>query len=308
MTLQQMKYASAIADCKSMNKAAQSLFVSQPSLSGSIRDLEEELGVEIFLRTNRGIVITPEGEEFLGYARQVAEQYSLLENRYLNQNSRKKFSVSTQHYTFAIQAFVETVRKAGMEKYEFAIHETMTWEIMESVKNFKSEIGVVFLDQFNEAVMKKYFKENGLEFVPLFSCSIFVFLWNGHPLAGKPELIMAELDEYPCLMFDQGDNNSFFFSEEVYSTYEYKRMIRVSDRATMLNLMVGLNGYTLCSGILCEGLNGNDYTVVPLKEKDVMNIGYIKRKGPFASKLAEIYIQELEKCSVYVIPRENGIE
>ena len=295
MTLQQLKYALTIADCGSMNEAAKQLFISQPSLSETMKELETEIGLDIFLRSNRGIVITPEGEEFLGYARQVTEQFGLLQSKYIDKKVKEKFSVSTQHYTFAVKAFVETVKQIGMEQYEFAVHETTTISVIENVKNFKSEIGVLYENDFNEKVLNKMFKENGLEFVELFSCDTFVYLWSGHPLAKQDVITMEELDEYPCLSFDQGKNNSLYLAEEMKSTYEYGRLIKANDRATLLNLMIGLNAYTLCSGIICEDLNGNDYKAVPLKETEKMRIGYIKRKGAKVSHIGELYIEELKK-------------
>lgn len=295
MTLQQLKYALTIADCGSMNEAAKQLFISQPSLSETMKELETEIGLDIFLRSNRGIVITPEGEEFLGYARQVTEQFGLLQSKYIDKKVKEKFSVSTQHYTFAVKAFVETVNQIGMEQYEFAVHETTTISVIENVKNFKSEIGVLYENDFNEKVLNKMFKENGLEFVELFSCDTFVYLWSGHPLAKQDVITMEELDEYPCLSFDQGKNNSLYLAEEMKSTYEYRRLIKANDRATLLNLMIGLNAYTLCSGIICEDLNGNDYKAVPLKETEKMRIGYIKRKGAKVSHIGELYIEELKK-------------
>ena len=295
MTLQQLKYALTIADCGSMNEAAKQLFISQPSLSETKKELETEIGLDIFLRSNRGIVITPEGEEFLGYARQVTEQFGLLQSKYIDKKVKEKFSVSTQHYTFAVKAFVETVKQIGMEQYEFAVHETTTISVIENVKNFKSEIGVLYENDFNEKVLNKMFKENGLEFVELFSCDTFVYLWSGHPLAKQDVITMEELDEYPCLSFDQGKNNSLYLAEEMKSTYEYRRLIKANDRATLLNLMIGLNAYTLCSGIICEDLNGNDYKAVPLKETEKMRIGYIKRKGAKVSHIGELYIEELKK-------------
>ena len=295
MTLQQLKYALTIADCGSMNEAAKQLFISQPSLSETMKELETEIGLDIFLRSNRGIVITPEGEEFLGYARQVTEQFGLLQSKYIDKKVKEKFSVSTQHYTFAVKAFVETVKQIGMEQYEFAVHETTTISVIENVKNFKSEIGVLYENDFNEKVLNKMFKENGLEFVELFSCDTFVYLWSGHPLAKQNVITMEELDEYPCLSFDQGKNNSLYLAEEMKSTYEYKRLIKANDRATLLNLMIGLNAYTLCSGIICEDLNGDDYKAVPLKETEKMRIGYIKRKGAKVSHIGELYIEELKK-------------
>lgn len=296
MTLTQLRYAITVANAKSMNEAARNLFISQPSLSTAIRDLENEIGIEVFRRTNRGISLTPEGEEFIGYARQVVEQYQLIEAKYVSKESvKKKFAVSMQHYSFAVVAFVEMVKQFGMEEYEFAIRETKTYEVIEDVKNFKSEIGILYLNDFNSKILCKIFSENGLEFHPILDCHIYVYIWKGHPLADKKEIGLEELEEYPCLSFEQGNNNSFYFAEEVLSTYHYKQLIKANDRATLLNLMVGLNGYTLCSGIICEELNGSDYCAVKLKSDEIMTIGYLARKGVTISMLGQKYIAELEK-------------
>ena len=280
MTLTQLRYVITIADTGSMNEASKALFISQPSLSQAVKELETEIGVELFKRSNRGVSVTQEGIEFLGYARQVVEQYELIESHYIERkNVKKKFGVSMQHYTFAVNAFVEMVRQFGMDEYEFAVYETRTYDVLMDVKNFKSELGILYRNDFNAKVLNKLMKDNNLEFHDLFSCGTYVYLWKDHPLADKTEITMEELKDYPCLSFDQGSNNSFFLAEEVLSTYEYKRIIKANDRATMLNLMVGLNGYTLCSGIICEELNGSDYRAVPLHADENMMIGYVSRKG-----------------------------
>ena len=296
MTLAQLRYAITVAGASSMNEAARKLFISQPSLSAAIKELEEEVGVELFKRTNRGISVTLEGEEFIGYARQVVEQYNLIESKYiLKENTKKKFGVSMQHYTFAVKAFVEMVKQFGMDEYEFEIHETKTYDVIEDVKNCKSEIGILYLNDFNKKVLTKLFHESAVEFHELLKCHIYVYLWKGHPLASKEEITLEELEEYPCLSFDQGHNNSFYFAEEVLSTYDYKRLIKANDRATFLNLMIGLNGYTLCSGIMCEELNGSDYFAIKLKSDEIMTIGYIARKGVQVSPLGKKYLEEISK-------------
>ena len=295
MTLQQLRQVITISTSRSMNEAAKTLFVSQPNLSAVVKELEEEIGITIFIRSNRGIAITPEGEEFLGYARQVVEQYQLLESRYISGETKKKFSVSMQHYSFAVKAFVELVKEVGMEEYEFAVHETQTNQVIENVRSMKSEIGVLFLSELNEAVLMKLFNEYDLVFEELFVCDTYVYLWKGHPLANYEMISMEDLEPYPCLAFEQGQNNSFYFSEEMKSTYDYKRVIKADDRATMLNLMIGLKGYTLCCGIISEELNGNDYLSIPLKESEKMHIGYIRHKGIKLSPMGEIYLKELRK-------------
>ena len=296
MTLQQLQYVIAIVEHGSISETAKQLYVAQPTLSSAVRTLEEEFGIVIFHRSARGIALTEDGREFLSYARQVVEQYRLIESKYIEkENVRKKFSVSMQHYSFAVQAFVEMVRQFGMDKYEFAVHETKTYEVIEDVKNFKSEIGILYLNDFNSKVLTKLFTEFGLEFHRLLDCGIYAYMWKGNPLASRESVTMDDLQPYPCLAFEQGNNNSFYFAEEVLSTYEYKQLIRANDRATMLNLMKGLNGYTLCSGIICEELNGGDYCAVPLESDEVMTIGYLCRKGVAISPLGQKYLDEIRK-------------
>ncbi|MCD7766766.1 MAG: LysR family transcriptional regulator [Lachnospiraceae bacterium] len=302
MTLTQLLYAVTIADMKSMNKAAAALYVSQPALSAAIRDLEDELHIELFIRSNRGIMVTPEGTEFLRYARQMSELRRMIEERYAGKEMKKTFSVSTQHYSFAVEAFIELAKKFGMDEYEFAIHETKTGEVIENVRNYRSEIGVLYLNEFNEKALRKIFQENEVEYSFLFQCGISVYLSQSHPLANKERISFDELKPYPCLSFEQGEKNSFYFAEEVLSTCEYSQIIKADDRATMLNLMVGLNGYTLCSGIICEKLNGEQYMAIPLDTDDTMNIGYIKRKGMPLSLLGEQYLELLKGYEKNVLP------
>lgn len=296
MTLAQLVYAVKIAETKSMNKAATELFISQPALSGAVRDLEEELHIELFIRTNRGIVVTTEGEEFLSYARQMVELNKMIDERYIEQKqSKKKFSVSMQHYSFAVEAFIELGGQFSMGEFELAVHETKTYEVIDNVRDYRSEIGVLYLNDFNEKAMKKIFAENGLEFFPLFVCGVSVYLCKTHPLAEKGKIEFDELEDYPCLSFEQGEKNSFYFAEEVLSTLHYKQIIKADDRATMLNLMVGMQGYTLCSGIICEELNGGNFVSVPLDTEDTMTIGYVKRKNMPLSVLGQKYIEILKK-------------
>ena len=296
MTLTQLIYVVTVAAKKSMNQAAAELYVSQPALSGAIRDLEEELHIQIFLRSNKGIVITAEGEDFLSYARQIVEINQMISERYTEGKSRKKkFSVSMQHYSFAVEAFIELSRKFSMNEYELAVHETKTYEVIENVRDGRSEIGVLYINEFNQKAMNKIFAENGLEFIPLFDCGISVYLSRKHPLAERRRIRFEELAPYPCLSFEQGDKNAFYFAEEVLSTLDYKQTIKADDRATMLNLMVGLNGYTLCSGIICGDLNGGNFVSVPFDTQDTMIIGYVRRKNMPLSAIGQEYIQILSK-------------
>jgi len=301
MTIQQLHYAIAISETGSINKASEILYISQPSLTSAIQELEKDIGIRIFERTGRGVTVTNDGKEFLLHARHVCSQYEQLVERYEHgENIKIKFGVSTQHYSFAVKAFVELVKKYDTTKYEFAIMETKTKDVISDVATLKSEIGILYLSDFNRTAITKLLRSNNLEFHPLIDCQAFVYLWKGHPLAKRKSIRFEDLAAYPCVAFDQGDTGSFYFSEEILSTNEYPRMIRTNDRATNLNLMVGLNGYTLCSGIICEELNGDDYIAVPFRADEenpnsAMEIGYIARRDSVLSKMAVSYIEELEK-------------
>ena len=302
MTLNQLRYVVALSEENSINDAAKKLFVSQPALTAALKTLEEEIGFDIFLRTKSGISLTVKGIEFLGYAKSVLEQYNILESKFIDgKNTKRSFSVSMQHYTFAVQAFVAVIKQYGMDEYEFEIHETKTHEVIDNVKNQRSELGVIYENEFNKSVLTRILGEANLQFTPLFDCGIYAYMSKSNPLSKKKKVTLKDLEKYPCLAFVQGDQNSFYFAEEVLSTHEYKRIVKASDRATLLNLMVGINGYTLCSGIICEELNGLDYCAVKLDIDQTMTIGYISRKNTVLSELAEKYISELSKYKIQVM-------
>ena len=301
MTLQQLRYVITIAETGSLSRAAEQLYMAQPSLTASLRELERELGVTIFTRTGRGATLTADGEEFLLYARQLYGQYESVLEKYGSSGSRKKkFGVSAQHYSFAVKAFVEMVREYDMTEYEFAVRETKTMDVITDVSTMRSEIGILYVSDFNHRALEKLFSSHNLSFTPLIDCKAYVYLWREHPLAGKKSVSMEDLRPYPCLSFEQGDGSSFYYAEEILSTTDYPRTIKATDRATMLNLMVGLNGYTLCSGVISEELNGSDYVAVPFAAEENavgkrMEIGYITKKNLILSGMAQHYVQELDR-------------
>ena len=301
MTIQQLRYAITISEIGSLNRASEILYISQPSLSSAIRELEKDLGITIFYRGGRGVALTNDGAEFISYARQVVAQYERLTEKYgRNGTLKKKFGISTQHYSFAVKSFVEMVKQFDTQEYEFAIRETQTREVIEDVSTAKSEIGILYLSDFNRKAIEKILRGNQLEFHPLIQCDTYVYLWKGHPLAGQDSISRSELAGYPCLSFEQTGSESFYYNEEALNDAENLRIIKATDRASMLNLMVGLNGYTLCSGIICEELNGSDYVAVPFREEEGasggrMEIGYITKRNMILSTMAQLYIEELEK-------------
>ena len=301
MTLTQLNYLITIAETKSLNQAAEQLYVSQPSLTSAMKELEKELGITLFHRSRKGVTLTNDGIEFLLHAKQIYGQYeSILEKYGKGGAYKKKFGVSTQHYSFAVKAFVDMAKEFDMSQYEFAIRETKTAEVISDVSTMKSEIGVLYLCDFNRKSMEKLLKSAGLEFHHLIDCQAYVYIWKGHPLAKEKSICFEQLREYPCLSFEQGDNSSFYLAEEILSTNEYPQIIKANDRATMLNLMVGLNGYTLCSGIICEEINGSDYLAVPFQDDEqnpnsIMEIGYVTRKNTILSKMGERYIEAIKE-------------
>ena len=296
MTLQQLKYIVTVAETGTITEAANHLYISQPSLTNAIHELEKEMHIQIFDRTNKGIRISKEGEDFLGYARQVLEQAAILEDKYKGTSGGKKqFCVSTQHYSFAVNAFVDLIKKYGQDTYDFRLRETQTYEIIEDVAHMRSEIGILFLNDFNESVIRKILKSHELEFHELFVAKPHVFISRKHPLAGKNIITNEELEQFPYLSFEQGEHNSFYFSEEIFSPVERKKNIRVRDRATLFNLLIGLNGYTVCGGVIDKKLNGKDIISVPLADESDMHIGYITHRKGMRSLLGETYLNMLEK-------------
>ncbi|OZG56928.1 LysR family transcriptional regulator [Bifidobacterium tissieri] len=295
MTLLQLKYIVKIVECGSMNEASHELYISQPALSSAVKELEKEMGIEIFTRSSQGIALTVDGAEFLTYARQVLDQTALLEERYKNAKPRKQLcQVSTQHYMFAVEAFVELINSIKSDEYEFTIRETRTKDIINQVANMQSEVGILYLSDFNKDVIGKLLREKHLEFHPIFRAGLHVFLSRSNPLASRKSLTMEDLKPYPWIQYEQGEEGSFYFAEEaVWPEYSPKQ-INVTDRATILNFIVGLNGYTVCSGIDNEDLNSEKIVTVPLESDEKMLVGWITNERTKLSQAAEIYLDKLK--------------
>ena len=294
MTLQQLRYVIQVVESGSFNSAAKALFISQPSLSKSIHDLEEEMSICLFVRTNKGILLSEQGEKFLGYARQVVEQANLLEEQYKNAvPARTVFAISSQHYAFVVNAFVSLLKKTDMENYQLFLRETRTWEIIDDVKNFRSEIGVLFLNDFNRDVLVKMLDDNRLTYTPLFTAKPHVFVSKSNPLAEKTSVSLEDLVDFPYLSYEQGIHNSFYFSEEILSQEPHKKSIIVSDRATLFNLLIGLDGYTIATGILNSNLNGDNIVAIPLDYDDTIELVYIQHEKTILSNMGEKFIQYL---------------
>ena len=296
MRIQQLQYLEKIVERGSINEAAKELFLSQPSLSHAIKDLEEEMGIQILIRHKGGVSLTTEGREFLMYAQQILDQISLMEEKYKRSVPRKQaFSVSAQHYAFVVHAFVELIKQVGGDEYHFTLRETETQNILDDVVHYKSELGVLYLNRFNRQVMEKLFKEKKLRFTPLFHATPHVFVSRDNPLTSKDIVSLSDLESYPYLCYEQGEENSFYFAEEILSTLDRKMTIKVSDRATIFNLMVGLNGYTISSGIISSKLNDDKIVAIPLAVHDTMTLGYIYPQQIDLSHTAKSYLALLKE-------------
>lgn len=295
MTLQQLKYVMTIVECGSITSAAQKLFVAQPSLSKSVSELEKEMGITIFYRNNRGVFLSDEGTKFLSYAGQVMEQMDLLEQQYKQKEPiRRVFSMSAQHYAFVVNAFVALVKEYGERKYEFTLRETKTYDIIEDVRTSRSELGVLFLSKFNREIVLRIVHQADLSFTLLFTATPHVFVSRRNPLAKRSSVTLNDLKAFPRLTYEQGVNNSFYYSEELHSTEESEKSIIVTDRATLFNLLIGLNGYTISSGILGRDLNGTNVVSIPLESDELMEIGYIAPTDRPLSAVSKRYLEHLK--------------
>lgn len=304
MTLTQLRYVAKVAECGSITEAARQLYISQPSLSAAIRDLEGELGILIFNRSARGISLTPDGSEFLSYARQILEQTELVEQRYAHAAPAKRlFAISSQHYAFVVNAFVKLLESVEADEYEMTLRESRTYEIIEDVAGYRSELGVLYLSSFNEKVLRKLMRENHLTYTPLFDARPHVFVSQAHPLAGASSVTLADLDDYPYLCYEQGTHNSLYFSEELLPFESHRKTIVLTDRATLFNLLRGVNGYTISSGVLNSDLNGDDIVSVPLETDETMQLGYLTNDRARLSTMAKRYLEELR-----TLVAANGFE
>jgi DNA-binding transcriptional LysR family regulator len=296
MTLQQLLYFVTTVDCGNITAAAEKLYISQPSLSNAIHNLEKEMGVVAFSRSNKGVVLTHEGEELLSFSRSLLEQADIMKEHFGTGEKRSpKFSVSCQHYSFAVNAFVDLIKEYDADQYSFILRETQTGEIIDDVSNGKSEIGVMFLSESNEELLRKLLKKNDLVYEELFVANPHIFICKGHPLADKESVTIEELKPYPYLVFEQGERNAFYFSEEPISVLDFPKHIQVRDRATLFNLVIGLNGFTVSSGVIDSKLNGDSIISKPLEVDGTMRIGYVRKKNVILSRYAEYYLEALKR-------------
>ncbi len=291
MTFNQLVYVVEVSKTKSINATARALYVSQSSVSTSIKELEDELGILIFNRTNRGISTTKEGEMLIQSANHILQQWKSLKERYTGEGMHKQhFSVVMHHSTFATQAYAKIVKEFGLAGYEYSIYETKTKEVLEQVNNGKSELGILYISNYNQDYYEKVLREMNLCFCPIAEYEVCAYIGKSHPLVGKQEVTLEELEQYPCLIFDQDENSSFYFYEEMISTYQYKNVIRTSDRATTIDLLQALDGYSIGIGTVGDETSVNGIQTVKIKTEERIHVGYLIRKGSQLSDIAEKFV------------------
>ncbi len=285
MTLNQLLYVVEVSRTKSINASARALFVSQSCISAAVKELEEEFGITIFSRSNRGITTTKEGEIFIRYANHILQQCKVLEEKYKGTGKHKQqFCVSMHHSTFAAKAFAELVKEFGLDDYEYSIYETKTKNVLDSVSCARSELGILYISSFNSGYYEKAFKEQNLKFTGIAEYDVYAYIGKQHPLADKKEIELSDLEEYPCLIFDQNENSSFYFYEEMVSACEYKNIIRTSDRATTIDLLQELDAYAVGIGTVGGEKTVNGIRTVKIHTSEKIKVGYLLRKD---SRLTE---------------------
>ena len=297
MTLQQLKYAVTVAECGTISAAAEKLFISQPSLTTAIRELESEMGVTIFSRTNRGVIVSREGEEFLGYARQILSQAQLLQERFSGrEQGEKRFAVSSQHFNFTVLAFSRLVQNFRGPRSSFHFRETTTYEVLEDVSQLRSEVGILALNEDNERFLRRMFGKLGLEFTELKRVQAELFVSAEHPLAGCRFVTVEDVSPYPCITFEQGEHNGQFFFEGLSAVAaQSHKTICVRERATEYQLLRALNGFSPDVGV--SAMYREEFVSLPLEPKQFHTIGYILRRDVTPSPMTLEYIQALREAA-----------
>lgn len=297
MTLQQLKYAVTVSACGTISAAAEKLFISQPSLTTAIRELESEMGVTIFSRTNRGVIVSREGEEFLGYARQILSQAQLLQERFSGrEQGEKRFAVSSQHFNFTVLAFSRLVQNFRGPRYSFHFRETTTYEVLEDVSQLRSEVGILALNEDNERFLRRMFGKLGLEFTELKRVQAELFVSAEHPLAGRRFVTVEDVSPYPCITFEQGEHNGQFFFEGLSAVAaQSHKTICVRERATEYQLLRALNGFSPDVGV--SAMYREEFVSLPLEPKQFHTIGYILRRDVTPSPMTLEYIQALREAA-----------
>ena len=295
MTIQQCKYVLEIARIGSFSEAAKQLFIAQSSLSAAVKSLERELNIRIFERSNNGVYLTDDGSEFVRYAKEITAADELVARRYSAPHEAEKLFIATQHYDFIADVFGNFVKNADAERYRYSIKEIETHNVIHEVETAYSDIGIIAIKDGDYDIMKRYLSKRNLSFTPLLEASPHVFFRRQHPLAWAEKLSSAELKDYPYVSYEQGEQTSSFFTEEMTDALYTDKHIEISDRATLMNLLLITDAYTVGTGIMPSALNKGDIVSIPLDSKEHYIIGYLLNDTRKLSPMTKRFIDHLEQ-------------
>ena len=295
MTLQQCIYILEIHNTGSFSEAARKLFVAQSSLSTSVKCLEDELGIKIFERSKNGAVLTVEGAEFVRYAAEMVSKNDFILNRYKNSQRGARLFVSTQHYDFIADAFCALVMKTADAEYSLSLQEKETYDVIRDVEIAYSDVGIIAIEDQNLDIMNRYLQSKEISFTTIFKVSPHVFIRREHPLSSEPLLHYEMLNNFPYLSYEQGAHKDSWFKEEMISGEFANKRIVISDRATLMNILLKTNAYTVGTGIMPSALNEGKIISVPLESNSLYSVGYItrndKRPAPILQEFLSLILQ-----------------
>ncbi|WP_086347456.1 LysR family transcriptional regulator [Candidatus Enterococcus clewellii] len=294
MNIKKMKYVVAVADSGGFREAAKRLFVTQPSLSNGIKELEEDLGVTLFIRTNKGATLTEEGIVFLSHAEKILTQLSLLENRFQHHQKEERFSISSQHYDFLGEIMAATIRKFEEQYTDFRLFETTTLKVIEDVKSYNSDIGILYLNSQNRSGIKRHLSGTNLTYEVIGGFTTHVFVGKHHPLADEKELSVEQLLDYPQIRFIQEGSEFNYFSEDLLTESNQQAVIQVSDRGTLMNILTGTQAYATGSGII-TGFTKKEIKLIPLIGQEENKICILYQKNQQKSTILAYFIDQLKK-------------
>ena len=302
MTIQQCKYVLEILKKGSFNEAAKTLYIAQSSLSAAVKSLESELNIKIFERSNNGVCLTSDGAEFVRYASQIIEQNDFILAKYKSEQRYQKLYIATQHYDFVADIFGKMLNTVTDDSYKISLIETKTYNVINDVENGYCDIGIIAIKNTDFDIMKRILINKKLNFTPLFKTSPHVFVRKKHPVCNQNILTYTQLMQYPFVSYEQGNHNVSFFTEEIMESIDVKKHIEISDRASLMNVLMTTDSYTIGTGIMPSALNEGKIISIPLESSSYYNIGYIFHTDRKCSDLTAHFINMLEEL-VEQIPK-----
>ena len=301
MTIQQCKYVIEIAKSGSFNEAGKQLFVAQSALSSSIKQLEKELGIKIFERSKNGVRLSMEGAEFVRYAEQLVDRSDFIQNRYGGFADYKKLHIATQHYDFVAEAFCKFLTSTKEKKYDFSIRELKTYQVIYEIEKAFCDVGILAIKDNDFDVMTRYLDNKGIVFNEFLQSPPHVYVRKEHALAKRKQISYDDLIDYPYLSYEQGARNSSFFTEELVDGFKANKRVTISDRATLMNVLLTTDSYTVGTGIMPSALNGGKIVGIKIASQSFYRIGYVLRKGESVNELTTAFIRELEEIFKNII-------